>query len=81
MTPTQFAASILEFLSNHDIFIVDNALPDRTCKQAATDLIRILELYPEDQDVAVCVTDGDALLVYRKSCFEKYKDLILHIGN
>lgn len=75
MEPVRFAETLIGFLQQDEIAIVDNAL-DLPIAEAATRLLEILALRPDGSDVAVAVTNGDTLLIYRKSCAEKYQEVI-----
>jgi len=75
MAPVRFAETLISLLQQDEILIIDNAL-DLPIKEAATLLLKILALRPDGSDVAVAVTNGDTLLVYRKSCVATYQEFI-----
>ena len=80
MEPVRFAETLIGFLQQDEILIIDNAL-DLPIKEAATQLLEILALRPDGDDVAVAVTNGGTLLVYRKSCAENYQEFISDVTN
>jgi hypothetical protein len=75
MEPVRFAETLIGFLQQDEILIIDNAL-DMPIEEAATTLLKILALRPDGDDVAVAVTNGGTFLAYRKSCAEKYQEFI-----
>ncbi len=78
MEPVRFAETLIALLVDDEIFIIDSAL-DVPIDAAVFTLTKTLALMPRGDEVAVALTNGDTILVYRKSCKDKYQEFITEI--